>query len=77
MARRRRKTLVVCHHCHVAIHRGTLTNRLRALIDEGKLSPTGEWVLPFQEEPTNGKARHSKVSSDEKSRLHLLESRMM
>jgi len=30
MASRRRKTLVVCHHCHVAIHRGTLTNRLRA-----------------------------------------------
>ncbi|MGZ3382072.1 MAG: reverse transcriptase domain-containing protein [Isosphaeraceae bacterium] len=48
MANRRRKTLVVCHHCHVAIHRGTLTNRLKALIDEGKLTPTGEWVLPSQ-----------------------------
>jgi group II intron reverse transcriptase/maturase len=46
MASRRRKTLVVCHHCHVAIHRGTLTQRLRALIDEKKLTPTGEWVLP-------------------------------
>lgn len=37
MASRRRKTLVVCHHCHVAIHRGTLTERLRELINEGKL----------------------------------------
>ena len=46
MASRRRKTLVVCHHCHVAIHRGTLTQRLRALIDEKRLTPTGEWVLP-------------------------------
>jgi group II intron reverse transcriptase/maturase len=54
MAARRRKTLVVCHHCHVAIHNGTLTNRLKALIDEGKLTPTGEWVLPARDEPTTG-----------------------
>jgi AI2M/AI1M-like HNH endonuclease len=54
MAARRRKTLVVCHHCHVAIHNGTLTNRLKALIDEGKLTPTGEWVLPARDEPTAG-----------------------
>ena len=51
MASRRRKTLVVCHHCHVAIHRGTLTERLRALIREGKLTPTGDWVLPEEERP--------------------------
>ena len=67
MASRRRKTLVVCHHCHVAIHRGTLTNRLKALIDEGKLTPTGEWVLPSQPEPTNGEAMRSKVRNGEKS----------
>jgi hypothetical protein len=46
MASRRRKTLVVCHHCHVAIHRGNLTERLRILIDEKRLRPSGEWVLP-------------------------------
>ena len=55
MASRRRKTLVVCHHCHVAIHRGTLTERLRALIREGKLAPTGDWVLPEEERPEAGK----------------------
>jgi hypothetical protein len=54
MASRRRKTLVVCHHCHVAIHRGTLTERLRALIREGKLAPTGDWVLPEEERPEAG-----------------------
>jgi hypothetical protein len=54
MAARKRKTLVVCHHCHVATHNGTLTNRLKALIDEGKLSPTGEWVLPARDEPIAG-----------------------
>ena len=48
MASRRRKTLVVCHHCHVAIHRETLTERLRALIHEGKLTPTGDWALPMR-----------------------------
>jgi group II intron reverse transcriptase/maturase len=52
MASRRRKTLVVCHHCHVAIHRGTLTERLRTLICEGKLTPAGDWVLPVEERPT-------------------------
>ena len=52
MASRRRKTLVVCHHCHVAIHRGTLTKRLKALIGEGKLTPTGDWVLPEEERPS-------------------------
>jgi group II intron reverse transcriptase/maturase len=65
MASRRRKTLVVCHHCHVAIHRGTLTERLRALIREGKLTPTGDWVLPEEKRsaagphprPTTGAAR--------------------
>ena len=51
MASRTRKTLVVCHHCHVAIHRGTLTERLRALIREGKLTPIGDWVLPEEERP--------------------------
>jgi group II intron reverse transcriptase/maturase len=51
MAARRRKTLVVCHPCHVAIHNGTLTNRLKALIDDGTLTPTGEWVLPARDEP--------------------------
>jgi hypothetical protein len=57
MAARRRKTLVVCHPCHVAIHNGTLTNRVKALIAEGKLTPTGEWALPERDEPTttNGK----------------------
>jgi Type II intron maturase len=56
MASRRRKTLIVCHDCHVAIHRGTLTTRLKALIEEGKLTPTGGWTLPTQDEPMN--ARH-------------------
>jgi hypothetical protein len=54
-------------HCHVAIHRGTLTNRLRDLINEGKLSPTGEWVLPSPEEPQSGKATRSQVRNGEKS----------
>ena len=58
MASRRRKTLVVCHHCHVAIHRGMLTGRLKALLEGGKLAPTGEWVLPPGEgrtaEPAGG-----------------------
>jgi group II intron reverse transcriptase/maturase len=67
MASRRRKTLVVCHHCYVAIHRGTLTNRLRDLIDEGKLSPTGEWVLPSPGEPKSDKATRSKVKNGAKS----------
>ena len=67
MASRRRKTPVVCHHCHVAIHRGTLTNRLKALVDEGKLTPTGEWVLPSQGEPTSGKAMQSAVRNGETS----------
>jgi hypothetical protein len=63
MAARRRKTLVVCHHCHVAIHNGTLTNRLKALIAEGKLTPTGEWVLPARDEPTAGDATRTKRRS--------------
>jgi group II intron reverse transcriptase/maturase len=67
MASRRRKTLVVCHHCHVAIHRGTLTNRLKGLIDEGKLTPTGEWVLPSQTEPAGRKAKHSEMINIESS----------
>ncbi len=57
MASRRRKTLVVCHPCHVALHRGALTQRLKALIAEGKLTPTGEWARPGEEEPTAGKTR--------------------
>jgi group II intron reverse transcriptase/maturase len=51
MAARRRKTLVVCNRCHVAIHNGTLTNRLKALVADGALTPTGEWVLPDRDEP--------------------------
>src|SRR5262249_4504342 len=51
MASRRRKTLVVCHHCHVAIHNGTLTNRVKALIGTGTISPHGEWVIPSEDEP--------------------------
>jgi hypothetical protein len=54
MSARRRKTLVVCHHCHVAIHNGTLTNRLKALIDAGALTPTGDWALPAGDEPMAG-----------------------
>ena len=41
-------------HCHVTIHRGTLTERLRALIRDGKLTPTGDWVLPEEERPAAG-----------------------
>ncbi len=67
MASRRRKTLVVCHHCHVAIHRGMLTNRLRTLINEGKLTPTGEWVLPSQSEPMSVEVVYSHVSQNENS----------
>jgi group II intron reverse transcriptase/maturase len=63
MAARRRKTLVVCHHCHVAIHNGTLTNRLKALITEGKLTPTGEWVIPERDEPTAGDDKRTKWKS--------------
>ncbi|WP_157579467.1 HNH endonuclease [Singulisphaera acidiphila] len=59
MAARRRKTLVVCHHCHVAIHNGTLTNRLKALISEGRLTPTGEWVIPERDEPMAAAAKRT------------------
>jgi hypothetical protein len=59
MAARRRKTLVVCHPCHVAIHNGTLTNRVKALIAEGKLTPTGEWAIPERNEPTTTKAKQT------------------
>jgi hypothetical protein len=59
MAARRRKTLVVCQPCHVAIHNGTLTNRVKALIDEGKLTPTGEWTLPERDEPMTTKAKRT------------------
>ena len=63
MSARRRKTLVVCHHCHVAIHNGTLTNRLKALIDDGTLTPTGEWVLPARDEPmAEGRTRPGRRS---------------
>jgi group II intron reverse transcriptase/maturase len=65
MAARRRKTLVVCHHCHVAIHRGTLTHRLKALIDAGTLTPTGEWTLPERDEPTAGRPRRTKKGNDD------------
>jgi hypothetical protein len=59
MAARRRKTLVVCHSCHVAIHNGTLTNRVKALIAEGKLTSTGEWTLPERDEPMTTKAKRT------------------
>jgi group II intron reverse transcriptase/maturase len=64
MAARRRKTLVVCHTCHVAIHRGTLTPRLKALIDGEKLTPTGEWTLPSWDEPTTRRAMRTKRESE-------------
>src|SRR5262245_60247240 len=61
MASRRRKTLVVCHRCHVAIHRGTLTQWLKALIDEGKLIPTGEWALPSEADTETVRASSPKA----------------
>ena len=60
MAARRRKTLVVCHPCHVAIHNGTLTNRVKALIAEGKITPTGEWTIPERDEPTTTKGKRTR-----------------
>jgi group II intron reverse transcriptase/maturase len=65
MAARRRKTLVVCHHCHVAIHRGTLTQRLTALIADGTLKPTGEWTLPDKDEPTTARPQRSTKGNDD------------
>jgi hypothetical protein len=47
------------NHCHVAIHNGTLTNRLKALIDEGTLTPTGEWALPAGDEPIAGDGKRT------------------
>jgi group II intron reverse transcriptase/maturase len=59
MAARKRKTLVVCHPCHVAIHNGTLTNRVKALIAEGKLTPNGGWAIPDRDEPTTTKDKRT------------------
>ena len=66
MAARRRKTLVVCHGCHVAIHNGTLTNRIKALIDDGTLTPDGEWVVPARDEPMNGDDKRTGRKNDGK-----------
>jgi hypothetical protein len=52
---------------HIAIRRGTLTNRLMDLIHEGKLIPTGEWVLPSQQGPVSGKTTQSKLRNGENS----------
>jgi hypothetical protein len=67
MASRRRKTLVVCRPCHIAIHRGTLTERLRQLIEEKKLLPNGEWVLPSEIDSTAAEGRGPRMGARRRS----------
>ena len=56
-------TLAIIREQNVAIHRGALTNRLKALIGEGKLTPTGEWGLPSQGKPTSDQSTQPVVET--------------